>query len=548
MEKQNSSSDEWVRFRPGYPVQFDPFRDAKGYYLDEQVGREVIDFFERCLVHVKGDLALQPLVLELWQKSVIGHLFGWKQEKTHLRRFREAFIFIPRKQGKTIIGAGLSLYFLFCQPERGQEVYCCASDRSQARVLFDVAKMQVVKEKELDKRAEVLRSEIRYPSRDSVFKVLSSEAGSKHGYNSNLVIFDELHAIEDRELIDVLTTSTGARREPLLISITTAGFDQTSICFEKYDYSKKVRDGVLKDGAFLPVIYEAEPEAEWDDPEMWKLANPNYGVSISEEYLLRECERAKESPAYEAVFKRLHLNLWTEAESPFISLDAWDRCGGEIPDLFRRPCYGGLDLSSTQDLTAFSLCFPPQEKNDPYYLLSWAWIPEEAMRQQRKRPYLQWVNEGHLYKIPGAVIEYPFVIEKILKLKKEYNIQAVLYDRWGALSVSQALEAEDIQMVEHGQGYKSQSAPTKELLKLVLSHKLCHGGHPVLRWCISNLVVELDSAGNLKPSRRRSTEKIDLAVSSIMALSGCLTSPVEEPEVSVYEGLTVAQIRERMAY
>lgn len=546
MEKADSLND-WVKFKPGYPVQFDPFKDADDYYLDEDAGQEAIDFFPECLHHIKGEKALEPLELELWQRCIIGHLFGWKSKETGLRRFREAFILIPRKNGKTLIGAGLSLYFLFCQPERGAEIYCCASDRSQARLLFDVSKAMVLKDEDMRRRGEVLRHEIRYPAKDSVFRVISSEASSKHGYSSNLVILDELHVIDDPELVRVLETSTGSRREPLIVSLTTAGFDKFSICYEKYEYAKKVRDNVIQDKAFFPVIYEMPEGEDWQSPEVWRKVNPNLGKSISMEYLQREGERAKESPAYEAVFKRLHLNVWTEAENPFISLDDWDKCGGPLPDLAGRKCYGGLDLSSTQDLTAFSLCFPP-EGDDPFFLLSFAWIPGDAMRSQRKRPYLEWVNSGHLFQIHGAVVEYSFVIEKILQLKAEYDLQGVLFDRWGAEHVRQALEAEGVEMIQHGQGYKSQSPPTKELLKLVLSQKISHGGHPVLRWCVSNLVVEQDPAGNLKPSRRRSTEKIDLAVSSIMALQGCLADPVEEPVKSAYAGLTVDQIRDRMSF
>ena len=413
--------------------------------------------------------------------------------------------------------------------------------------MFDVSKAMVLKDEDMRKRGEVLRHEIRYPEKDSVFRVISSEASSKHGYSSNLVVLDELHVIADPELVHVLETSTGSRREPLIISLTTAGFDKFSICYEKYDYSRKVRDGVIQDKAFFPVIFEMAEGSEWTDPQVWKRVNPNLEKSISLEYLTREAERAKESPAYEAVFKRLHLNVWTEAESPFISLDDWDKCAGPLPDLRGRKCYGGLDLSSTQDLTAFSLCFPP-DGEEPFYLLSFAWIPEEAMRSQRKRPYLEWVNSGHLYKIPGAVVDYSFVIQKILQLKAEHDIKAVLFDRWGSEAVRQSLEAEGVEMIGHGQGYKSQSPPTKELLKLILSEKISHGGHPVLRWCISNLTVEQDPAGNLKPSRRRSTEKIDLAVSSIMALAGCIIDPVEEPVKSAYEGLTVDQMRERMSF
>jgi phage terminase large subunit-like protein len=305
----------------------------------------------------------------------------------------------------------------------------------------------------------------------------------------------------------------------MLVSISTAGYDQNSICFEKFDYARKVRDRVIHDPAFFPVIYQASENDDWADPKAWRRVNPNFEISISKDYLTREAERAKESPAYAAAFRRLHLNIWTEAETPFISLEDWDKCGKALPDLAGRRCFGGLDLSSTQDLTSFSLCFPP-EGDGPYYLLSWGWIPEETMRKQRTSPYYQWVHQDYLEMIPGAVIEYAYIIEKITKLAEQYDIEAILFDRWGATAVYQELESRGMEMVGHGQGFKDQSQPTKELLKLVLSGKIVHGGHPVLRWCIANMVVETDAAGNLKPSRRRSTEKIDLAVSSIMALNG----------------------------
>lgn len=534
MGKRAFSNSAWVDFKPGYPVGFDPWKNSYDFYLDEKAGQEAIDFFPEMLVHVKGELALQPLHLEVWQQSIVGHLFGWKNKRTKLRRFREAMIFVPRKNGKTLMSAGISLLCLFGSKERGQEIYACASDRSQARLLFDVAKSIILKDPEMRKRAEVLVHEIRYPAKDSVFRVISNETSSKHGYSSSLVILDELHAIADPELVHVLETSTGARSEPIIVAITTAGYDRFSVCYEKLDYAKKVRDAVISDPAFLPVIYEMPSDADWQDPKVWELVNPNLGVSISLEYLTREAERAKESPAYDSVFRRLHLNQWTDSESPFISLDDWDACGGPIPDLEGRSCYAGLDLSSTQDLTAFSMAFPPQG-NEPYYLLSFAWIPEEATRKQRTKPYLEWINEGHLAMIPGAVIDYQVVIDKILSLKTKYDLKAVLFDRWGSEHVRQTLESEGVQMIAHGQGYKDQSPPTKELLKLVLSRKICHGGHPVLRWCIANLVSESDSAGNIKPSRKKSSDKIDLAVSSIMALAGCIINPVEPAFVSKYE-------------
>ncbi|MBC7075796.1 MAG: terminase large subunit [Syntrophomonadaceae bacterium] len=468
MRKHDSSKNNWVNVKPG---GFDVYRDAGDFYLDEAAGQQVIDFFAECLCHVKGEKALQPLVLDLWQQAIVGHLFGWKHQKTHHRRFREALLFLPRKQGKTLVAAGLALYFLFCEPERGQEIYCCAADREQARLLFDAAKAMVVKDEELSKRGEVLRYEIRYKEKDSFFKVISSETAGKHGYNSSLVIIDELHAIQDRELVDVLTTSTGARREPLTVILTTAGYDRHSICFEKYQYACRVRDGIIQDPALLPVIYEADREADWTAPETWRACNPGLGASISIEYLQRECERAQEVPAYEATFKRLHLNIWTEAETPFIRMADWDACADVLPDLAGRPCYGGLDLASTQDLTSFALCFPPEKEEDPYFLLSFNWVPYDTMRERSSRdkvPYFVWHNQGHIQSTPGNAVDYRFVLADIKKLAAKYDVKAILFDRWGAARVAQDLEDEGLEVIAFGQGFKDMSPPTKELLKLVL--------------------------------------------------------------------------------
>jgi phage terminase large subunit-like protein len=543
MENSDFSHDsdkkqqDWVNFRIGHPVQFDPFADADGYFLDVDEGQKAVDFFPSCLCHIKGQKALTPFDLELWQKSIIGHLFGWKSEKTGLRRFREAFVFIPRKNGKTLLGAGLALSFLFTQRERGQEIYCAAVDRDQARLLFDVSKMMILKDSDLKERVEVLRYEIRHGSKDSVFRVISSEAASKHGYSSSFVVLDELHGFPDRELVDVLQTSTGARREPLLVSLTTAGYDQESVCHEKYTYAKNILNSVFHDAAFMPIIFETTEADDWTHIDTWKRCNPNLGKSISIEYLRRECERAKETPAYEAVFKRLHLNMWTQAESPLISLIDWDRGGGPLPDLIGQKCFGGLDLASTQDLTAFSLCFPPDNDDDPFYFMSFAWIPADAVQRQRTRKYYDWVQQGHLLQVPGAVVDYAFVISKIKELAGDYDLQAILFDRWGASAVYQALEGEGMTMIQHGQGYKDMSPPTKEFLNLVLSGRIRHGDHPVLRWCVSNLMVEQDAAANLKPSKKKSSDKIDLCVSSIMSLQGCLVASPKVESKYKTEGL-----------
>ncbi|MBT9177522.1 MAG: hypothetical protein DDT20_01856 [Firmicutes bacterium] len=324
--------------------------------------------------------------------------------------------------------------------------------------------------------------------------------------------------------------------------LTTAGYDRHSICYEKYQYAARVRDGIIQDPALLPVIYEAPHEADWTDPKTWKACNPGLGASILLDYLQREGERAQEVPAYEATFKRLHLNIWTEAETPFIRMSDWDACAGALPDLAGRSCYGGLDLASTQDLTSFALCFPPKQEDEPYYLLSFNWIPQDTIRERSGRdkvPYLVWHNQGHIQSTPGNAVDYRFVLADIKKLAAKYDIRAILFDRWGAARVAQDLEDEGLEVIAFGQGFKDMSPPTKELLKLVLSKQIRHNGNPVLRWCVSNMVVKADEAGNIKPDKKKSTEKIDSAVASIMALAGALIKP-NEPFRSIYEdqGLT----------
>ena len=526
------SLQDVLRLIPGY----DPFATAKDSWLDEDAARLALDFFPECLRHVEGEVAGRPFALEPWQQAIVGNLFGWKRKDAKgriVRRYREAFIFIPRKNGKTPLCAGICNYVLFCDPERGKQIYSAAAEKDQAALLYRHAKGMIEQEPELERRARIYRAHksiVLVDDDASVYRVLSADADTKHGGNPSLVLIDELHAQPNRNLVDVLQTSMASenRPQPLLIHITTSDFDRESICNEKHDYASKVRDGIIEDEAFLPVIYEATLTDDWTSPDIWRKANPNLGVSVSEDYLRRECQRAKETPTYENTFKRLHLNIKTQNDVRWLSLEQWDKCGGDVdPEtLAGRECYGGLDLATTTDIAAFVLAFPNDDGG--YLLLPFFWVPKlnAAKRQRRDRvPYDTWIRDGFIEATDGDVIDYDVIRQKVNELGQKYDIREIAVDRWNATQITTQLQGDGFEMVPFGQGFASMSAPTKELEKLVIAGQIAHGANPVLRWMANNVCVESDAAGNLKPSKKKSTERIDGIVAGVMALGRAMVRP-----------------------
>lgn len=491
---------------------------SSDYWFDEAAAQRAVDFFAKCLTHGKGEWAGQPLELSPWQQDeIIRPLFGWKR-KDGTRRYRTTFIQIPRKAGKSTLAAGIALYLLYADNEPGAEIYSAAADREQARIVFDMAKGMIDASEPLRQRATAYKQSVVIPATASSYKVLSSDAHTKHGFSAHGIVIDEVHALPNRELWDVLTTSTGARRQPLTVAITTAGYDRHSLCYELYDYACKVRDGIIEDDAFLPVVYEAGKEDDWTDPATWRKAHPGLGVSVKEEYFAAECAKARQLPGYENTFKRLLLNIWTEQDTRWLSMEAWDKCGADLPELAGSVCYAGLDLSTTTDISALVLAF---HEGGKVCLLPFFFVPEEGVRKRSDRdrvPYDQWIKAGHIIATPGAVIDYDFIRAKIHELAEQYQIKEIAIDRWNAAQLSTQLTGDGFEMVGFGQGFASMSSPTKELEKLILAGGLNHGNNPVLRWMASNVATEQDAAGNLKPSKKKSTERIDGIVGAIMAI------------------------------
>jgi phage terminase large subunit-like protein len=487
----------------------------------ERAGIVAVRFFEQLLRHPKGPQAGQPFRLQPWQREIVTQLFGTLDPRTGLRQYRRAYVEVPRGNGKSTWAAGLALYLLLADNEPGAEIFSAAADREQARLVFDTAKAMVEDAPELRKRVKTYRHSLVVEATRSVYRVLSAEAYSKHGLNPHGVIFDELHAQANRELYDVLNTALGKRAQPLMVMITTAGYDRESICWQQHEYARQVQAGIICDPTYLARIYAAPPAADWGDPAVWAAANPNWGVSVQPEFIAQEYAVAQATPAYQNTFRRLYLNQWTQQESRWLDMGAWDKCATPLPDLTGRACYGGLDLASTTDIAALVLAFPA-EPNEPLWLLAHFWIPEESMVERERRdraPYATWVRQGLVTATPGNVIDYAFIRQSINALAGLYQVQEIAIDPWNATQLAVQLGEDGLTVVEMRQGFASMTGPSKELLRLVLAGKLAHGGNPVLRWMADNTAARQDPAGNVKPDKAKSTGRIDGIVASVMALA-----------------------------
>jgi phage terminase large subunit-like protein len=364
-------------------------RDEKavleGCRFDIRAAERVRTFFTKFLRHSKGQWAGQPFALLDWQwREVVAPLFGWKRADG-TRRYRRAYIEVPKKNGKSALFSGLSLYLLAADGEPGAEVYSAAVDRDQASIVFNEAANMVEVSPQLSSRLNVVRSmkRIVMPRSRSFYKALSADVPAKEGLNAHAVLIDELHAQKTRLLWDTLRYTGAARRQPLHLSITTAGFDHHSICWEQHDYAEKVLDGTIEDSSFLPFIAAAGAEDDWTSPEVWRKANPSFAVTINPEQFAEDCREAQESPAKENSFRRYRLNQWTEQEVRWLNMEKWDACATPLGDLGRRPCYAGLDLSSTTDITALVLVFPNEDRYDVLPLF-WVRAPEVSRQAPRR--------------------------------------------------------------------------------------------------------------------------------------------------------------------
>lgn len=514
-----------------------PFMLPTSHY-DAKRADHAVAFIQN-LKHTKGKWDGKPFLLLPWQEQIVRDIFGIVKADGK-RQFRSAYVEIPKKNGKSELAAAIALYLLYGDGEASAEVYGCANDRSQASIVFDVAKRMVEKCPALLKRSKIAAATKRIVNYRNAgfYQVLSAETGTKHGLNISGLVFDEIHAQPNRKLYDVMTKGSGdAREQPLFFIITTAGTDKESICYELHTKALDIMNGRKADHSFYPVIYGLSDEDDWNDEKNWYKANPSLGYTISIDRVRDAYREALDNPAEENVFKQLRLNIWTNSAVAWIPEHIYDRGNQKIDytSLLGRDCFAGLDLSSTSDITALVLVFPPRTEEEKYIVLPFFWLPEETLELRCHRDHVLydvWERQGYILTTAGNVIHYGFIERFIEQLGEKYHIIEIAYDRWNATQMVQNLEDMGFTMVPFGQGFKDMSPPSKELYKLLMEGNIIHGGNPVLKWMAQNVVMRQDPAGNIKPDKERSVEKIDGIVALIMGLDRCIRST---PPTSVYD-------------
>ncbi|MBY4973242.1 terminase large subunit [Streptococcus phage phi-SsuYTJ2_rum] len=525
-----------------YHYEPSPFMLPTSHYDEAKADRAVT--FINNLSHTKGKWAGKRFDLLPWQEQIVRDLFGIVKEDGN-RQFLTAYIEIPKKNGKSELAAAIALYLLYADNEASAEVYGAACDRNQASIVFDVAKQMVQMSRPLEKRSKIMGATKRIVnySNAGFYQVLSAETGTKHGLNVSGLVFDEIHAQPNRHLYDVLTKGSGdAREQPLFFIITTAGTDRNSICYELHTKALDILNGRKKDTSFYPVVYGLSDEDDWNDEANWLKANPSLGHTIGIDRVREAYQQALDNPAEENVFKQLRLNMWTSSSVAWIPEHVYAKGNDPIQyeSLKGRSCYAGLDLSSTSDITAFVLVFPPRFEEENYIVLPFFWLPEDTLELRCRRDHVLydvWERQGYIKTTEGNVVHYGFIEKFIEDLSEIYHIKEIAYDRWNATQMVQNLEGMGLTMVPFGQGYKDMSPPSKELYKLMMEGKIQHGGHPVLKWMGQNVVMRQDPAGNIKPDKEKSVEKIDGIVALIMGLDRCIRHQTEEGSVYDERGI-----------
>ena len=511
----------------------------RGINFDKDLAQHAVKFFS-LLHHSKGEWAGKVFKPSPWQQFITYSLFGWTK-KNGTRRFNTAYIEVARKNGKTTFASGLGLYLFAADEEPGAEVYSAATKKDQAIITHSEATRMVRSSPDLSDFIGINRNNLHIIETASKFEPLGRDADSCDGLNIHGAIVDELHAHKSRDMWDVLETATGSRRQPLIIAITTAGFDRHAICWEIHEYVTKILTGVIRDDSVFGVIYTIDDEDRWDDESVWIKANPNLGISVKLDDLKRKAMKAKEMPSAQNNFLRKHLDVWTQQSERWIDLDLWDSnftSTVEEQALKGKLCYGGLDLSSVSDLTAWVMVFPGD--NDILNILARFWCPEVRLKDRKNRyrdQYAVWVKQGWLNVTPGDAIDYQFVKYKILQDCDFFNIHSLNVDRLFqgyqlAMELGEKLNKwNEEKVVGFGMGFISMAGPMKELESRLLKRQINHGNNPVMRFCADNLAVRQDPAGNLKPDKSESEGKIDGIVALVMALDRLLRA---KPDTSIY--------------
>lgn len=497
--------------------------------FDVEAAERPCEFIEM-LPHIRGKWARErrKITLEPWQMFIVTTVFGWLNALTGLRRFIESYTEVPRKNAKSTLTAGLCLFMLAADGEAGAEVYTAATTRDQARIVFDDAKHMT--SRDADMRAwlgiEVLQHAVVVNETASKLAPLAAEGSTLDGLNVHFASIDELHAHKTRAVYDVLETARGAREQPMLWSITTAGSDRAGICYERRSHIAKILDGVVRDDRQFGIIYTIDDGDDWADRNVWAKANPNLGVSVFDDVLEAACRKALAVPSAVANFLTKHLDVWVNADSAWMDMRAWERCADltlTIDKVKHLPCVSGLDLASKVDFAAKVRIFHDAAA-DRYYLIPQFYLPERAVENATNSQYDGWRRSGHIEVTDGEVTDYDLIEQGLRDDQAALNVTQVPFDPWQASQLASHMLAEGVPMIEVRQTVQTMSEPMKQFEALVLQGKLVHDGNPAMTWMISNVVCHVDAKDNIYPRKKRAENKIDGPVAGIMALGRLIQS------------------------
>lgn len=517
----------------------------KDLFFDSNRVDLVFKFIGQCK-HYKGDLAGEPIELDESQKFIIGSVFGWYWKKTGRRRYRKAYVEVPRKNGKSTLASAVGNYLLIGDGEAGAEVFAVATKEDQAKIVWSAAKEMIMRNRHLKRLVKPFHNSLFVHSSSSVFKPLGSDSDTLDGLNPHGAICDELHAWKKRDLLDVIEDGMGARSQPLLFIITTAGFNKEGVCYETRNHGVQVLDpGGYEDDAFFCYIATIDEKDDWKDPKTWAKANPLLGVSKQQEYMEQQCQQAQQLPGKLNAFLNKQLNVWTDAAVAWLDRERWDKMADpdwQLQNLHGETCYLGVDLSATTDLTATVYVFPPRRGSKKYRLYPRFFIPEANLKARQDRdkvPFQLWVDQGWVQVTPGEVVDYDFVRADISSHKALFNIKEIAIDPWNQAAIAPKLIEEGFEVFSVRQGFQSLSAPSKEFEKLIIDRNISHDGNPCMRWNIANAVAELDAAENKKPAKNKSTGRIDGVAGSVNAFARILEQEGDKPSVYESRGLRV---------
>lgn len=527
----------------------------RGVFFNEKTATRAIEFFG-FLNLAEGEHAGKPFCLEPFEQFIVGSLFGWLGPDGY-RRFRTGYVEIGKGNGKSPVAAGIGLFGLFADKEIGAEIYSAAVTRDQAKIVFSDAEKMVDASPALSRRVEKTVNNLAVLATNSFFRPISSEARGLDGKRVHIALIDEIHEHPNAMVVDKMRAGTKGRRQALIFEITNSGYDRNSVCFHHHVYSAKVLEGIIEDDSWFAYVCQLDPCEtcrqggkaqpvdgctncdQWTDESVWIKANPCLDVSVTRKYLREQVREAIGMPGKQNIVRRLNFCTWTQQESRWLDLDIWDEGAITVdPQCLRgRPCFAGLDLSTTTDLSAFVMAFPPKTAEERWQVLCRFWIPKENLqkRVQRDRvPYDLWAKQGLIEPTEGTVIDYAVLKARILEDAERFDLKEIGVDRWNSSQLVTELSEEGIELFPFGQGFGSMSGPTKELEKLIIGRQLAHDGNAVLRWMISNISVRQDPAGNLKPDKSKSTERIDGVVALVMAVGRATLSRPKEPKYQLF--------------